>query len=258
MTAAELKEKLTEDNIRELLLLLGADFYYEDDDMWITDTVCHHGRKPKLYYYKDSQTFHCYTECGQMDIISLVISSKGFEKGELFKAINWICIKLNIDNCEYGFGKQKQISDWEFINRFKKITKKQNAINKPIEPYDKNVLRIFTKLYPHEWLEDGISKESMDKYNILYCMWQQRIIISHYDLNNRLIGIRGRAMLEDDVEMFGKYQPFRLGRKFYNHPLSMNLFGLNQNLKAIQKKSKIMLVEAEKSVLQSDTMFGDE
>ena len=48
MTAQELKEKLSEDDIRKLLAEMGATFYYEDDDMWITDTICHHGTKPIL------------------------------------------------------------------------------------------------------------------------------------------------------------------------------------------------------------------
>lgn len=45
MTAQELKEKLKEDDIRKLLIEMDATFYYEDDDMWITDTICHHGTK---------------------------------------------------------------------------------------------------------------------------------------------------------------------------------------------------------------------
>lgn len=39
MTAQELKEKLKEEDIRKLLIEMGATFYYEDDDMWITDTI---------------------------------------------------------------------------------------------------------------------------------------------------------------------------------------------------------------------------
>lgn len=258
MRAAELKEKLDVEKIRELLILLNCEFYFEDEDLWITDTICHQGNKPKLYFYKDTMTFHCYTECGQMDVINLIMHIKGYGKDELHKAINFICIKLNLDNCEYGFGKQEQISDWDFINKYKRISHKNGFELKGLESYDEKVLRIFNKLYPHEWLEDGISEESMDKYNISYCMWQQRIIIPHYDIENRLIGIRGRALLDEDIEIYGKYQPFRVGKRFYNHPLGMNLFGLNRNIKAIQKKGKIMLVEAEKSVLQTDTMFGDD
>lgn len=258
MTATELKEKLTEDNIRDILTILGADFFYEDDDMWITDTICHGGTKPKLYYYKDSKMFHCYTECGQMDIISLVMNVKGYEPTEIYKVINWIYIKLNIDNCYYGFGKTEQISDWEFINKYKKASKIHPIEYKPLSYYDKKILRIFTEIYTQEWIDEGISIESMKKYGILYSLWQQKIIIPHYDVSNNLIGIRGRSLLEDDIELFGKYQPFRVGKRFYNHPLGMNLFGLNKNITTIQRKSKIMLVESEKSVLQTDTMFGDD
>lgn len=257
MTAQELKEKLTEEDIRQLLIEMGATFFYEDDESWITDTVCHHGTKPKLYFYKDSQSFHCYTECGQMDIIGVVMGYKDYKSDEFHKAINWICIKLNIDNCEYGFGKSEQISDWEFIRKYKKETKKATE-SKSFTPYDKSVLKIFQEFYSENWINEGISIATMKKYNILYSTWQQKIIIPHYDVSNHLVGVRGRNLLESDIELFGKYAPFKIGRKFYNHSLGQNLFGLNHNMKAIQSKRKIMLVEAEKSVFQTDTMFGDE
>ena len=257
MTAQELKSKLTEDDIKKLLELMGATFYYEDDDMWITDTICHHGTKPKLYFYKDSMSFHCYTECGQLDIIGVVMGYKGYEQEEFQKAINWISIKLNLDNHVYGFGKQEQISDWEFIKKYKK-NKKVKPKDKILVPYDKNILNIFQHFYYQSWIEEGISVETMKKYNILYSTWQQKIIIPHYDMNNNLVGVRSRALLPDDIELFGKYTPFKIGNKFYNHSLGLNLFGLNHNINAIQKKRKIMLVEAEKSVFQTDTMFGED
>lgn len=225
--------------------------------MWISDTVCHHGSKQKLYYYKESKSFHCYTECGQMDVIGVVMEFKGYEQEEFHKAINWICVKLNIDNCEYGFGKQEQISDWEFIRKYKKNTKKEVEY-KPLVPYDESILRIFQKFYTQEWMNEGISIETMRKYNILYCTWQQKIIIPHYDLNNQLVGVRCRSLIEEDILLFGKYTPFRLEKKFFNHSLGQNLFGLNHNMDAILKKRKIMLVEAEKSVFQTDTMFGED
>ncbi|GLB26507.1 hypothetical protein LXJ15735_27480 [Lacrimispora xylanolytica] len=257
MTAQEIKEKLSDEDIRKLLLKMGATFYYEDDDMWITNTICHHGTKPKLYYHKDSKLFHCYTECGQMDIFDVVMGYKGYEQEEFQKVINWICIKLNIDNCEYGFGKQEQISDWEFIRKYKKNTKKELE-TKSLVPYDKNILNIFQKMYSKDWVTEGISIETMEKYNVLYSTWQQKIIIPHFDINNQLIGVRGRSLVDEDIELFGKYTPFKVGRRFYNHSLGQNLFGLNHNMKTIQRKRKIMLVEAEKSVFQTDTMFGDD
>ena len=123
--------------------------------------------KPKLYFYKDSMSFHCYTECGQLDIIGVVMGYKGYEQEEFQKAINWISVKLNLDNHVYGFGKQEQISDWEFIKKYKK-NKKVKPKDKILVPYDKNVLNIFQHFYCQSWIEEGISVETMKKYNILY------------------------------------------------------------------------------------------
>lgn len=259
MTAQELKDKLTEDDIKLLLIRdMGANISYEDDDMWISDTICHHGKRQKLYFYKDTMSFHCYTECGQLDILGVVMGFMGYEESELKKAINWICIKLNIDNCEYGFGKQEQISDWEFIRSYKRQIKKSSVETKPLVPYDKNILKIFRNWYTEDWINEGISIETMKKYKTMYSPWQQKIIIPHFDINNQLIGVRGRSMMENDIKVFGKYSPFKVGKRFYNHALGQNLYGLNNNIMAIQRKRKIMLVEAEKSVLQADTMFGED
>lgn len=255
MTAQELKEKLTEEDIRKLLVIMGAVFSYEDDGIWITDTVCHHGTKFKLYYYKDSKSFHCYTECGQMDIIGVVMGYKGYSQEEFHKAVNWICIKLDIGGHASGFGKQEQISDWEFIKKYKQAARKETGTD-PAAPYDRSILKIFQKFYTRDWINEGISVETMKKYEILYCTWQQKIVIPHFDMDSQLIGVRTRSLTDEDIKLFGKYAPFKTGKKFYNHPLGKNLFGLNHNIKAIQNKRKIMLVEAEKSVLQTDTMFG--
>lgn len=77
-------------------------------------------------------------------------------------------------------------------------------------------------------------------------------------MNNRLIGIRSRATDEIEIDMFGKYTPFMWQGKMFNHPLSQNLYGLNNNKEAIQTKKKVMLVESEKGVLQTDSMFKED
>lgn len=258
MTAQELKDRLSDDDIKELLNKLGAEISYEDDEYWISNTICHHGNKHKLYYYKDSKAFHCYTQCGQMDIIGLVMESKEFD--DFPKAINWICVQLNINARRGGFNfNQEQISDWEFISKYKKKSKRRRVTLEPLEIYDDKILNIFLPLYTKAWIDDGISIETMRKYEIMYCMLRHKIIIPHRDMRNNLIGIRARATIEDEIEEYGKYAPYRSSdNMIYNHPLGRNLYGLNKNIKAIQKKRKIMLVEAEKSVLQCDTMFGDE
>lgn len=265
LTVEELKDKLTEDDIKKLLEIMGATFYFENEDYWITNTICHGGNKAKLYFYKNSQIFNCYTECGAMDIVELVIHYKDYSDDEWYiaanKAINWIRIKLNIDNFEFGFGLKpdKPLKDWSFINSIKQ--KRNHSLfswDNSLSEYKSNILNCFQNKYFQGWIDEGISPQSMKKYNIGYCTWQQKIIIPHYDINNRLIGIRGRALLNDEIELYGKYSPLRISNYQFNHPLGQNLYGLNYNLNAIKDKRKIMLVEGEKSVLQADTMFGEQ
>ncbi|MBO4667120.1 MAG: hypothetical protein J5666_03215 [Bacilli bacterium] len=92
----------------------------------------------------------------------------------------------------------------------------------------------------------------MDKFNIRYSISQNKIIIPHYDIDNRLIGIRGRALNEWDIENFGKYMPVQIENTWYSHPLSMNLYGLNVNKDNIRKEKICYLAEGEKSVLLSE------
>jgi hypothetical protein len=132
------------------------------------------------------------------------------------------------------------------------LKEKYGKNDKTIElpQYDENVLGIFVKHYPPEWLDDGITKEAMDKYNILYSISQNKIVIPHYDTGGRLVGIRGRALNEYEVETFGKYMPMQIEGKWYSHPLSLNLYGLNKSIETIRKTGVCFLVESEKACLQ--------
>ena len=92
----------------------------------------------------------------------------------------------------------------------------------------------------------------MDKFNIFYSISQNKIIIPHYDIDGRLVGIRGRALNEWEVENVGKYAPIRIENTWYKHPLSMNLYGLNVNRKNIQAHGLCFLFESEKAVMQME------
>ena len=97
----------------------------------------------------------------------------------------------------------------------------------------------------------------MDKFNILYSISQNKIIIPHYDINNNLIGIRGRALNKWEIENIGKYMPVKIENTWYKHPLSLNLYGLNINKDNIRKNGYVFLFEAEKSVLQFENFQQD-
>lgn len=243
-------KNLQSNKIIELMEKLGNDDYKETDSYIIFNTICHNedasDASKKLYYYKDSHSFYCYTECGSMSI---------------FKFLKNYYETRGIDYDWYTdiFQVIKDCSSYSGLN-FKKptytsIKEKYQKANQLIElpEYDKKVLGSFVKRYPVEWLDDGISKEAMDKFNILYSISQNKIVIPHYDTSGRLVGIRGRALNEYEVEMFGKYMPLQIEGKWYSHPLSLNLYGLDKTKENIKKTGVCFLVESEKSVLQMES-----
>ena len=75
MNSKELKDKLTLDMIVDLVLYLGGEFNEQmetNEKMVMNTSLCHGGESWKCELYKDSLIFHCYTNCGSFDIITLV------------------------------------------------------------------------------------------------------------------------------------------------------------------------------------------
>jgi DNA primase len=139
--------------------------------------------------------------------------------------------------------------------RYVSLKEKYGAEKKQVQlpEYNKGALDTFIRRYPPEWINDGISREAMDKFNIRYSISQNKIIIPHLDVDGRLVGIRGRALNEWEVENVGKYMPVRLEQTWYKHPLSMNLYGLYENKATIKKHKIVYVFESEKSVLQFES-----
>ena len=258
MDAKTLKSKLKLQDIKIILKSLNAIIWEENDNEIILSTsLCHGGDSPnKLYYIKDGGYFYCQTHChGDVDILKIVGNSKNLN---LPQSINYICALLGISDIKYGFTDERIpiINDWDFINSYGIRYDNFNKLDDTLIPINKNILNVFQNIYTTDWINEGISKDVMKAYNISYSTLRQSIIIPHFDMNNNLIGIRQRALLDFDIENFGKYTPYSLCGKMYNHKLNLNLYGINKNKKAIQKTKKVMLVESEKSVLQSASMFG--
>ncbi len=250
-----LVDNLQEDRIKEMMRALGATDFQEDDKAIIFPTICHHANEAeasmKLYYYKDTHLFMCYSQCGGQSIF------KFLEHYFTERAIpyDWNKIIEIVRKCStYG----EDFDSFESIPYEKIADKYKPEIKEKMLPeFNPKVLDTFTKYYPPEWLNDGISKSAMDKYNILYSISQHKIIIPHYDINGRLVGIRGRALDAWEIENVGKYMPVEIEGKWYTHQLSLNLYGLNFNKEAIRRNKVAYVFEAEKSVLQCESFSKD-
>ena len=259
MDAKTLKEQLTEQDIIRIIKSLGEGIYADEGDKLVLSTsLCHGGDSPnKLYYFKNENYFYCQTHCGYTDILSIVSNVKDFT---LPQSINYIMTLLGLNDFKIGFGNDtiELIDDWSFINPYRNKMKELHKSDKVLHTIDYKTLNMFQNKKIHDWINNGIEYDVMKKYNIKYSTLKQSIIIPHFDVNGDLVGIRQRYVNEDDVNTFGKYTPFAIGKEMYNHPLSLNFYGIHVNKDAISKKRKVLLVESEKACLQSHSMFKDD
>lgn len=249
----QLAKSLPPKKIIDIVTKLGANRYQETNDAIIFPTICHHKNsedaKMKLYYYPSTCSFHCYTDCG----CSFNIYDLFKKRYELFgQDYNFFKdIVLQIDTGDYIGDKYVELA-----NYYESIYNSHNynaEVN--YKKLNKGILNIYDKAYTSEWINDNISIEAMKVFNIRYSSLENKIIIPHYDINNNLIGVRGRTLNPEELE-FGKYLPIKLGNKTLSHALSYNLYGLNLNKNNIRAAKFAIVSEGEKSVLQFETMYG--
>lgn len=249
----KLKEKITDDKIKEILAEYGAYVYNETDQVIVFPTICHNlnaiDSSPKLYYYKNSKMFYCFTECNKSyDIISLLIKINK-TRGKILSF--WEIIDYLIDKLEYTeeFFEMPQQSIYSSIKNY--YIKNNDKI--PYNYYNKDILNFFSVYLPYEWAKENITYQNLLKYNIKYYSTENQVVIPHYDINKNLVGIRIRALNEEDI-VFGKYRPLKLEDKIYSHPLSQFCYGLWINKENIKNTQKAVIVEGEKSVLKGEQL----
>ena len=256
MNSKELKEKLSLDMIVDLVIYLGGEFNEQmetNEKMVLNTSLCHGGESWKCELYKDSFNFHCYTNCGTFDIITLVQEVMDLSFSEAIEFIEEY-FHLGI-NFQRGFGrpKKKEVP-------IRKPIKKEIDFNERLPEYDSSILNTFINYKPIEWIYEGISVETMEKYSIKFSIENNSIIIPHRDQLGRLVGIRERNLDKKQVEVLGrKYVPYFsfAHRLTYKHRLSMNAYGIDKNKEAINEYKKCIIFEAEKSVLKMDTAYGN-
>ena len=245
----EIIEQLDDEKVKQLLDSFNIPFE-DKGNFLILPTVCHNqdvdSASMKLYYYKNTHIFQCYTECGAMSIFTFL--KNYYETRDI--EYNWYDDILQVIlNCSAANTAVKATEGYKSIRDNYTIKKDRRQL----PTYPESLLDIFVKYYPIEWLNDGISRKAMDKYHICFSPTQNKIIIPHYDAAGRLVGIRGRALNKWEIENIGKYMPVQIENKWYSHPLSLNLYGLNFNKETIKQTGVAYLFEAEKSVMQMES-----
>ena len=261
MDFKELREQLTDDTIKSILSQFDVEPVFETEDAIVFPTCCHNlvGGSPKLYYYKSNKLFHCYTQCCETFDIFTLLQKMYVLRGEsitLRQAVSLCDLDAtNVKPEDRSYSCIEDIKYMQGLNNFYIA----NIDSLEFKTYDASILRKFSFDYIGlmPWIQEGISIEALQKFNIKFDSYRNAIVIPNFDYDGKLIGIRERFLKPEDISK-GKYRPLFDNGILYNHPTGRTFYGIYENHKTIERKKMCVIFEGEKSTLLYSSIYGNE
>ena len=247
-----IKQSLTVEQVFNFVEEFGGEPEYTSFGL-ISTTICHNlpqeGSR-KLYYYDNTKLFRCYTGCDSFfDIFELYIKIKQNQSNielSLFESIEFIAGFFGFSPIEKEED-NRSLKDWEILNLYeKKSFLIASSYSYQNIKYNNKILE--KMLYPRIslWEKEGIGKEIIKENRIGYYPVDNQITIPHYDVDNNFIGLRGRNLSQQDIDLYGKYRPVTISKVIYKHPLGRHLYNLNRSKNNIKLFKKAIIFEGKR------------
>ena len=255
----KLKKSLSLSHYSLILNGLGIPIFSKSNTEW----RCYSGDRhknpydgsPSLIFYPDTKIFQGYSAGRAYDCISLVQTRLNLlgQTCSFIDACNWILEKTGLNPTKITKPlTNTHVYDWSELERFVRVRKYGNQLPE----YNRNIIDTLPTLYPQAWIDEGISEETMAKYQIRYYERCNQTVIPCFDSEARLIGVRVRNWDKDRVEQ-AKYMPLiTLDGQCYKFNTNHVFYGINYNKPEIERIGKVIIVESEKAVMKLDTYMG--
>lgn len=98
------------------------------------------------------------------------------------------------------------------------------------------------------WMDEGISKEVLDEFQVRYDSFSNRIVYPIRNLEGKIVNVGGRTLDSDWKEKKLKKYCY-----FFSWGTISTIYGLAENMKSIKDKKEVILFEGCKSVLLAKT-----
>jgi hypothetical protein len=225
------------------------------NEIWFR-TVCHGGDSSKLCYFRDSKSFYCYTNCGFMSLYNFLMEIDNINFTEAVVLVRQMAGISSRKGFQVNSDNNKDVLELERKLLLKNKHKKQKPKVNKLPAIKSDILNYFEDVYFEGWIREGITIDTMEEFNIKWYELEKHIIIPHYNVDDELVGIRRRSLQLKDAN--NKYMPEIIEGVTYAHALNLNFYGLNKVKDNIKKFKKVIITEAEKSVLQSYSFYGEQ
>lgn len=234
---AELLEQINESvDLIEYVNGQGLDLE-QKGERYFTHCSRHVDNTPSLCFFSGTNTFHCFS-CGATGgIIQYLYKYEGLDYDEsVEKAANLskIDMKKMCASKTIRFLKSYKASSQSKCSQTVHLVLPQNTLDK----------------YSHEpiteWLDEGMEQEVIDLFEIAIDGKSNRIVYPVYDIDGKLINVKGRTRYENYKELrIPKYMNyFKIG--------TMDYFQcLDKTLPFIKKTGEVIIFESIKSVIKA-------
>ena len=125
----DLREQLSDEMIKDILAQYDVSPVTETEDYIIFPTCCHNlkGGSPKLFYYKNTRLFYCFTECNETFDIFTLLRKMHKLRGEVItlKQAIQLCSLNAQDVKEKTFVDYNNLEDIKYLQSLNNITMEQ-------------------------------------------------------------------------------------------------------------------------------------
>lgn len=199
----------------------------------------HKDKTPSLSFTPSKNSYYCFS-CGVAGgMIGFLMDFEGMEFDE---AVEKAAGLANVD-----MSKMCQSKTLNLLKRWKtfwKSKENQEVYEHPIIPIES--FTKFSKKKVPEWLEEGISQEAMDLFDIKIDDYGNRIVYPVRDIDGNLINVKGRTRYDNYKELkIAKYI------NYYTVGVMDYFQGLDKTLEYIKEQNEIIIFESIKSVMKA-------
>lgn len=195
---------------------------------------------PSLCIYPDSQTWHCFGCKSGGDIYTWLVKHDNLTFPQAVERV------AEMTGSELtGLVTSETLSVFKEIEKAK-MGKPKAVFERKILDYQKEYLDKFEDEAPQEWLDEGMTVESLKHYNVRVDKVGMRIVYPVFDANGQFIGVKGRTRIPEYKELkICKYINYN---KIYN----LDYFqGWQQALPEIKNTKSVIIFEGIKSCIKA-------
>lgn len=216
-----------------------VELIFKNGEYWGHSPFNDKDMNPSFSVNKEKQVYMDFSSGKSGDILGFI---QEYHKCSFKEAINKIKEFLNVSEDEIFIETPEIIKTLRKYKNFPKC--KKNTERKTLSPsYMNNYSKEPIKL----WLDEGISQEVMDRYNVRYDRTKDAICFPIYDTCGNMINVKGRNVMP-------LWKELGISKYFYYFKLgTLNYFwGLNFKIDIIKACREAIIFEGEKSVMKMD------